>query len=205
MTALTDLTVGDTATIEYTLTRDNTPIDATVTVTVTAPDGTTSTPTPTHVSTGVWYTDAPVDQAGIWSYLWEATGAATDTEDGTFSVREVGQTSDIRKVRLLINDLDPTALVFTDPDIEVFLALEGDSIKLAAAQALDTIASNESLVKQRIRTLDLQTDGPAVAKDLREHAARLRSSVGDEDSGLFEFTTGMGTPELVEHATSWPY
>jgi hypothetical protein len=121
----------------------------------------------------------------------------------------VGPAGDVDTVRLLISDVgDPP--IFTDLDIEAFLAMEGESIKLAAAQALDSIASNEALVSKRIRTLDLQTDGPAVAKSLREHATALRDQVV---GGEFEVTTGLGTRHLIERGygtgvpelTEWPY
>lgn len=117
--------------------------------------------------------------------------------------------ADIDTVRLLINDLGTgDDQVFDDTEITAFLDLEG-SVKLAAAQALDVIASNEVLVSKRIRTLDLQTDGPAVAKELREHATRLRAQavadVDADDGGYFEVTSGLGTPELVEHDTCWPF
>lgn len=124
--------------------------------------------------------------------------------------------TDVDTVRLLISDLAAVEAdrTFTDSDLLVFLTLEGDSVKLAAAQALDAIASNESLVSRRIKTLDLQTDGPAVAKDLREHAARLRQQVVDDAAALaagdaeFEFTDNLGTPtteRLAELADAWPY
>lgn len=112
--------------------------------------------------------------------------------------------TDIDTIRLLINDTAAAGngQVFTDPEVQSFLDLEGD-VKLAAAQALDVIASNEALVKQRIRTLDLQTDGPAVATALRAHAELLRGQTNE--TGEFEFTTvGLGVPELTEHPY-WPF
>lgn len=117
--------------------------------------------------------------------------------------------TDLDTVRLIISDLG-TPPTFSDPEIESFLAMEDGSVKLAAAQALDTIASNEAMVSKRIKTLDLQTDGPAVAKSLREHATALRDQVV---GGEFEITTGLGVPHLVEHAygtgvpelTEWPF
>lgn len=102
-------------------------------------------------------------------------------------------------VRLLISDLT-VPQIFSDSELEAFLTLEGQDVKLAAAQALDAIASNETLVLKRITTLDLTTDGPAVAKSLREHADALRLQVAraaevaaDAAGGEFEFTTTLGT------------
>lgn len=69
-----------------------------------------------------------------------------------------------------------THALFTDDEITTFLNLEDNIIRLAAAQALETTASNESLVQKKIRIMDLSTDGPSVARDLRNHAQRLRDS-----------------------------
>lgn len=110
-------------------------------------------------------------------------------------------------VRLIISDT-ATVQVFTDDQIAAFLTMEDGSVKLAAAQALDAIASNEALVSKRIKTLDLQTDGPAVAESLRDHATALREQVV---GGEFELTTALGVPtrwgtghaELTEH--EWPF
>lgn len=91
------------------------------------------------------------------------------------------------RVRLLINDLDITDLFFEDAQIDAFLDLEGDDVRLAAAQALDTIASNEALVFKKMRLLDSSVDGPAVAKELRERASELRRQAADGADGGGDF------------------
>jgi hypothetical protein len=65
--------------------------------------------------------------------------------------------------------------LLSDADLAALLTLEGNDVRLAAAQALDIIASSEALVSKKIELLDLKTDGPAVAKALRDHAQRLRA------------------------------
>lgn len=77
------------------------------------------------------------------------------------------------QVRLLINDTsaDP---VFTDQDIAGFLALEGNSVKRAAAQALDVIADDEALTSKVVSSEGVSTNGPAVADSLRRRATTLR-------------------------------
>lgn len=119
--------------------------------------------------------------------------------------------TDLATVRLLINDLaaDEADRSFTDDDLQLFLDLEGD-VKLAAAQVLDVIASNEALVSKRIRTLDLQVDGTAVAKSLREHASALRTQAADaidsDEGGAFELTTLIGTPDASALISRpWPF
>lgn len=103
------------------------------------------------------------------------TGAAATYEVGT----------DTGKVRLLCQDTDTADPYFTFEEIQAFLDLESGDVRLAAAQALDAIASSETLILKKIRQLGgaLETDGPAVAKSLREHAAALRKQVADLVTG----------------------
>lgn len=107
-------------------------------------------------------------------------------------------------VRLLLNDVDdPPNQVFTDGDITAFLTLEGDNVKLAAATAIDTNASNEALASKVLRTQDLQTDGAKLADALRAHARALRDQVAADDDGWFEIVEYPSAypPELTEYET----
>jgi hypothetical protein len=96
--------------------------------------------------------------------------------------------TDVGKVRLLINDVDETGLVFPDTQIQAFLTLEGDNVKRAAAQAIDTIADNEALASKVITDHQLQTDGAKLADALRKRAATLRAQADSEVEleGFFE-------------------
>lgn len=112
-------------------------------------------------------------------------------------------TTDEGKVRLLLNDVDDSALIFTDAEITAFLDLEGGSVKRAAAQAIDTNATNEALASKVLRTQDLQTDGAKLADAMRKHADRLReqADTDDDGDGLFETVDFFGCssyPELTE-------
>lgn len=86
--------------------------------------------------------------------------------------------TDLGRVRLLTSDVNESSPLLTDEQITALLSMEG-SVKRAAAQALDTIASSEVLVSKVIRTLDLQTDGAKVSAELRARANDLRQQ--DED------------------------
>ena len=55
--------------------------------------------------------------------------------------------------------------------------------------ALDAIASNEALDQKKTKVGDISTDGPAVAKALREHAEQLRKQA--------EAYAGFETAEMV--------
>lgn len=109
---------------------------------------------------------------------------------------------EIRQVRLLISDVDPARQVLTDDDVLDFLTIENGSVKLAAAGALDAIASSEVLVGKVIRTQDLSTDGSKVAEQLRAHAAALREQVAianadGDDGSQFTVVAAEGHPHLM--------
>ncbi len=89
--------------------------------------------------------------------------------------------SDVGKVRLLIFDTNASSYVFEDGELSVFLSIEGDSLKRAAALALETMASNEAFVLKVITLMDLRTDGAATANALMKRAARLRGQADDEE------------------------
>jgi len=84
------------------------------------------------------------------------------------------------QVRLLITDSDPEHYIFTNVEIDNFLIMEDNNIKLASATALDTIATNEALVLKVIKLLDLQTDGAKLAETLMKRAEKLREQGNEE-------------------------
>jgi len=90
-------------------------------------------------------------------------------------------TNNIGKVRTLTQD--PTGAFHSDEEItNVFLGLNDSSdtsvlVRLAAADALDSIAADQVLLLKKIEIVgSLDLDGPAVAKSLREQAMVLRSA-----------------------------
>ncbi len=88
------------------------------------------------------------------------------------------------QVRLLISDVDETRLVLDDEMINGYLAMHAGSataVRRAAADALDAIATSQTLVSKVIRTQDLTTDGPKVADALRKQAQALRAQADDAD------------------------
>lgn len=73
-----------------------------------------------------------------------------------------------------------------DSDLLTFIAIESDpdgsfDIRLAAADALDAIARSQALIQKKIKLLDLETDGPSLAKELRASAQSLREQVLQKD------------------------
>lgn len=87
----------------------------------------------------------------------------------------VDPTTDIGRVRLLSTDLNETTPLFTDEQMTAFLALANGNVFLGAAFALDAMAASEVLISKKITTQDLQTDGPAVARQLIALAKQLRA------------------------------
>lgn len=85
--------------------------------------------------------------------------------------------------------------ILSDDQITSFLTLEGNDVRLAAAQALDTIAVNEALVQKVIKIMDLSTDGAKTAQALRDRAKSLREQVAG--SGAF------GWAEVPVDMFSW--
>lgn len=83
------------------------------------------------------------------------------------------------QVRLLIPDTDPDNFLLADAEIGALLVLESGDVRRAAAAALEVIASSEAMVSKKIRSQDLSTDGPAVAKELRERARLLRAQADE--------------------------
>jgi hypothetical protein len=73
-------------------------------------------------------------------------------------------------------------VMLLDATIQTFInlydgATDADSLRLAAADCLDAMATSQALIQKRITLLDLKTDGPAVAESLRAHAKALRDMV----------------------------
>lgn len=100
------------------------------------------------------------------------------------------------RVRLLIPDTDEANLLLSDDQIAAFLSMES-SVKLAAAQALDVVASSEALVSKVIKTQDVSTDGAKVAAELRARAAGLRKQV---DDGVGDDSVGLAIVDFDPHA-----
>ena len=108
-------------------------------------------------------------------------------------------TSPVGQLRLLISDSqkrkDPgepalaAEYYFSDTFLEGFLSLNGGVLKLAAADALLALATNESMVSKKIRKENLQTDGPAVTNALRLLASDYRAQ-GKLDREELDATNG---------------
>jgi len=104
-------------------------------------------------------------------------------------------------VRLLLNDVDSGTAVFTDAEITAFLALEGGAVKLAAAQAIDTNATDQALALKVLTDGQVTTDGAKLADAMRKHAAALRAQhqgtvdqAAADDGDFFFMVPTVGPP-----------
>lgn len=113
--------------------------------------------------------------------------------------------SDIGRVRLLIPDTDEDALLLSEQQIGAFLAMARGTgtplVKRAAAAALETIASSEALVSKKLRDKDLATDGPAVAKELRDRAKQLRDEADEDEDNDLTDGGGLDIVDFVDPFT----
>lgn len=108
---------------------------------------------------------------------------------------DIDYDSPLGQVRLLISDVQSgDGQILDDMQILGFLSLNDKNVRRAAADALDAIASSETLVSKVITTQDLQTDGSKVAQSLRNHADRLRSQANSDDIDDFAFDIVDTTP-----------
>lgn len=119
----------------------------------------------------------------------------------------IDYTDPVQQVRLLIADVstDPAKRILADEQLAGYLTINVGSVKRAAADALDAIASSEALVSKVIRTQDLQTDGSKVADALRKHADSLRTQADALDDFAFDvvYPPSSLRPELIDRPIAW--
>lgn len=109
----------------------------------------------------------------------------------------------IGRIRLLIADFDEQNLIFQDDHLQAYLELNSASIHRAAADALDAMATSEVLLSRKIRAQDVQTDGPAVAAELRKQAVALRDKADDVESADTSFFEIIPLGRTKPEATEW--
>ena len=118
--------------------------------------------------------------------------------------------SDVGKVRLLLNDVDEDNQVFPDDQIQAFLDLERSSVKRAAAQAIDSQATNEALALKVLKDHQVQTDGAKLADAMRRHADSLRKQArededADDDGYFFDVVNIVDGGDCRPERTAYPW
>lgn len=97
--------------------------------------------------------------------------------------------------RLIVRDTDPDNPFFEDEEWDAYLALESGDVRYAAADALETIASNQAMVLRITQVFDLKVDGVAAAKVLQAQAASLRQQADNEIEGQFAIAEQVWTSD----------
>lgn len=97
----------------------------------------------------------------------------------------------VGQVRLLIPDTeqldDPRDLsadpeyIFSDAQIQAFIALYANNVKRAAAAAKLALATSEALISKVIKTYDFSTDGAKLGAELRAQAKQLQDEAREDD------------------------
>jgi hypothetical protein len=185
---------------------------ATVTGAVATPSGPEAMPVEGDGNkfTATWTATEP----GRHGWKLTATGVVEGSEEGSFTVQRstVGlppintdPTTDVGMIRLLTTDLSEVTPLLTDPQIEGLLVAEGGSVKRAAASALLVISRSEVLISKKITTQDLSTDGPAVAKELRESARQLLAEAKSEEDAASAEDYGLEVVPLHRFPAAPPW
>lgn len=92
------------------------------------------------------------------------------------------QGTDIATIRLYGSDTNLLSPIFSDEELLSFLTIEGD-VRLAAAAALERMASDKTLLAKVRAVGDISLDGISLAKQLMANAANLRDIV--EKNGAY--------------------
>lgn len=98
-------------------------------------------------------------------------------------------TTDRGMVRLNIYDtdtVDADRQIFTDAEIDAFLAMTGSIVLLASARALEAMAASQIFRLKVMRNMDLSTDGAKVGEALRKLAKQFREDWGEHGDGTYE-------------------
>jgi hypothetical protein len=97
-------------------------------------------------------------------------------------------TTTLGKTRLYAQDTVTANAIFSDEEMQVFLDENSQNIFLAAADALDIIASNQVYTLKVMSNNGLSTNGASVAAALHTQAQALRDKA---TSGLGSTSTGV--------------
>jgi len=174
-----------------------------VTLTITDPTGAQTIPSTTHVTTGTFTANVACTITGVWTYLWEGTGVATDAIAGTWTVGPVALNQNYCTVEELKSRL---GIPDTADDFELGLAAAG------ASRAVDEITG-----RYFWRGTDVRTYIPeSISRQSLDDLVSVTSFKIDRDGdGVYEETWTQGTDYALEVAPGkynvsgkgeqWPY
>ena len=192
------------ATLTNTFEVNGSPADpASVTLTITDPAGAVTTPSAAKTSTGVYTANVASTIVGVWTFLWEGTGTASDAVAGTWTVTDPALNKRYCSVEELKSRLGITSAV---DDFEVQLAVE------SASRYVDEITG-----RYFWRGTDTRTYIPqSISRQVIDDTVSVTSLAVDRDGdGVFEETWTQGTDYVLEVTPgrynqtalgeTWPY
>jgi hypothetical protein len=180
------------------------PTDATtVVLTITDPTGATTTPSVTHSGTGTYTANVACTIVGIWTYLWEGTGTASDAVAGTWTVGPVALGQRYCSVEELKSRLGITD---TADDFELQLAVE------SACRSIDEVCGRYFWRGTDTRTYVPQS---VYGQQLDDIVSVTTFKVDFDGDGVFEQTWTLGTDyaltvspgkyNTAAKGEQWPY
>lgn len=98
------------------------------------------------------------------------------------------------QVRMLVTDTRTARQILSDEEIDACLSMNDNSILLAAAQALEMIANDLTLVFKITTIGGTRVDTASAAQGLRDHAAMLRQR---ENAGAVYPVDGASRARLL--------
>lgn len=117
------------------------------------------------------------------------------------TVAVLDPTTPVGITRILAADFDlPLNATFQDETYTALLNLNNQSVRLAAAQAIDVMALNEAIVQKVIKILDLRTDGAhtAAAMVIQANELRRQEYEGSGDfTGMFDYAEMVTNPQTM--------
>lgn len=112
----------------------------------------------------------------------------------------------LEQLRLLIPD-NATPYMFSDPELEVFLELNDDDVRLAAADAIESLVSQMAMTGRlaSVRTDDLQVSEKDTVEWFKARAQKLRDDAAEAANEDFRVVYPFGIREPCRpEATAWP-
>lgn len=121
---------------------------------------------------------------------------------------DIDFSSPVGQVRVLIPDLrkledlrdlrNEPRYLFADEEIEALLAVNSGNVKLAAADACDTIGMDKALQLLVLKTDDKQTDGAKLLAAIVGRARQLRAQAKEDEVNNLCFDVVQPTFEPVD-------
>lgn len=106
----------------------------------------------------------------------------------------------LKLVRMFIGDTADEQ-VFSDDELTALLHMNHDNVYLAAADALDILATNTARQMKCVTILDVTVNGQQSAAAIRESAAALRSRASEEGANTIQ--CGVVSINRPKVPTTW--